>query len=322
MAPEDDQRRDLLDRMVLIRQFEEVCVDIYRRGDFPGLVHASSGQEAASVGVCSVLGDGDRVVSTHRGHGHCIARGVEVEPMLAEIMGRTGGLCAGKGGSMHVADASRGMLGANGIVGGGVGIALGAAFSSRYRRDGSVAVAFIGEGVLNQGVLLETMNMASLWDLPLIYACENNGMVEYSRYEELSAGSIAGRAEAFGVAYEQVDGMDLDEVRSATTRATERARAGGGPTFLDLVTYRYHGHHVAEIESGYRTRKEIEQWRGRDPLELFAVRLESEGVLADGELGSMMADREAFVREVYLAVRQRPVPAVETAMKGVFADER
>lgn len=315
------ERLELYRRMVLVREFEELTIEAYRRGHTPGLVHASSGQEAVSVGVTSQMAEGDYLTSNHRGHGHCLARGVALDGVMFEIMGRAGGCCGGKGGSMHIADVSRGVIGANGIVGGGVGIAAGAAFSARYRKSGQVSVVFLGEGTMSQGVVFETMNLAALWSLPLVYVCENNGMVEFTRAEELTAGTVADRATPFGIPSQVVDGMDLDSVIAATEPAIARARAGEGPTFLEMTTYRYHGHHVAEVDSGYRTADEIATWRARDPLVNVHGALVADGVATGAELDDLQARIAAEVHASYQRGMQAPLPDLATVTQRVYAEE-
>jgi TPP-dependent pyruvate/acetoin dehydrogenase alpha subunit len=306
--------------MVEIREFEEFSIDVYKRGHLPGLVHASSGQEAVSVGVISLLGEQDFLTSTHRGHGHCLARGVPIDDVMLEIMGRAGGCCRGKGGSMHVADFNRGILGANGIVGGGAGIALGAAFSAKYQGTGAVSVVFLGDGAMAQGLINETMNMAALWKLPLIYVCENNGVVEYSRLEEVAAGKLVDRARPYGIPSVTVDGMDLAAVLEATSEAVARGRAGEGPTFLEFVTFRYHGHHVAETDHSYRIEGEIEQWRERDPIAAVEKRLIAEGIADQAQLDEIKAAARAEVVASYERGRQAPEPELSTLYEDVFAE--
>jgi pyruvate dehydrogenase E1 component alpha subunit len=314
----DEQKVEMLRQMLRIRRFEDVTVEAYRRGFLPGLVHASIGQEAISVGVCAELGTEDYVTSTHRGHGHCIAKGVPLYDIMCEIMGRADGCCGGKGGSMHLADVERGVIGANGIVGGGVGMALGAAFSASYLRDHRVSVVFIGEGAINQGVVAETMNVAALWKLPLIYICENNGMVEYTRAEDLTAGSICARAEANGVHAESIDGMDPLVVGDAARRAVDRARAGEGPTFIEALTYRFHGHHVAEFDHGYRTREEIAAARLRDPVELFKRSLVDAGVLSHDDIAGFEAAEADAVQQAYVRAQASSEPSLESVATNVY----
>src|SRR5919205_1273584 len=228
-------------QMLRIRAFEEAANDLYRSAKMPGLTHLYVGEEGVAVGVCEALRRDDTITSTHRGHGHCLAKGADVERMFCELLGKEAGYCRGKGGSMHIADHEHGNLGANAIVGGSAGIATGAAFSARTRGTDQVAVCFFGEGALGQGVLYEVMNLASLLELPVIYACENNLYNEYTHFSETTAGDIAARAAAFGIPSEEVDGQDVFAVYDAATRAVARGRAGEGPTFLHLHTYRYHG---------------------------------------------------------------------------------
>src|SRR3989442_15411059 len=231
-----DQYLTMYAQMYRIRVFEEHVNELYTSGKMPGLAHLYIGEEAVAVGVCEALRRDDYITSTHRGHGHCLAKGASVDRMYAELLGKEPGYCRGKGGSMHIADHENGNLGANAIVAGSTGIATGAAMSARMRSTDQVAVCFFGEGALGQGVLYEVMNMASLWKLPVIYACENNLYNEYTHYSETTAGDLLTRAEAFGIETEEVDGQDVRAVFDAATRAVERARAGGGPTFLLLAT--------------------------------------------------------------------------------------
>ncbi|MER7755603.1 thiamine pyrophosphate-dependent dehydrogenase E1 component subunit alpha [Kitasatospora sp. NPDC097643] len=260
----------------LIRGFEELALGLVKAGAVPGGIHPYIGQEAVAVGVCSALGPADRLTSTHRGHGHVLARGAAPDRLLAELTGRVDGLNAGRGGSMHAADLSLGILGANGIVGAGAPIAVGAAWAARQAGDGRVAVAFFGDGALNQGVLLESLNLAAIWRLPVVFVCENNGYATTLPAATAVAGSATGRAAAFGIPAEQVDGMNTEAVRAAAQRAVERARSGGGPGFLECRTYRYEGHHTMErrMRTRYRTPEEVEAWRERDPLPRAAALLD------------------------------------------------
>ena len=271
-------------RMTLIRLFEENANDLYRGAKMPGLTHLYIGEEAIAVGVCSALRRDDWITSTHRGHGHCLAKGAEVGRMFAELLGREPGYCRGKGGSMHIADHENGNLGANAIVGGSSGIATGAAFSAKYRGTDQVAVCFFGEGALGQGLVYEVMNMAALWQLPVVYVCENNLYNEYTHYLEVTAGDILARPRAFGIEAREVDGQDVRAVYAETNELVQRARSGGGPAFLLANTYRFHGHHVGDIDRAYyRAKEEEELWRGeRDPLAILGTWLESKG-FATGE---------------------------------------
>src|SRR5437667_8222631 len=234
-------------RMTLIRLFEEHANDLYRSAKMPGLTHLYIGEEGVAVGVCSALRRDDWITSTHRGHGHCLAKGADVNRMFAELLGKEAGYCRGKGGSMHIADFENGNLGANAIVGGSAGIATGAAQSARMRGTDQVAVCFFGEGALGQGLLYEVMNMAALWKLPVIYLCENNLYNEYTHFSETTAGEIMARPAAFGLTAECVDGQDVRAVHSTVSPLVERARRGEGPAFVLANTYRFRGHHVGDI---------------------------------------------------------------------------
>src|SRR5579859_5507182 len=249
-------------QMMRIRLFEEQVNDLYKTARMPGLAHLYSGEEAVAVGVCEALRRDDYITSTHRGHGHCLAKGASVDRMFAELLGKAAGYCRGKGGSMHIADQDTGNLGANAIVGGSAGIATGAALSSKARGTDQVAVCFFGDGALGQGLLYEVMNMASLWKLPVIYVCENNLYNEYTHYTETTAGDLRARAEAFGIQTERIDGQDVRAVYAAAQRMVERARRGEGPAFLLCDTYRYYGHHVGDIQRVYyRPKDEEEHWK-------------------------------------------------------------
>jgi acetoin:2,6-dichlorophenolindophenol oxidoreductase subunit alpha len=283
-APPDLERwLEAYRQMVKIRRFEERVNELYRGAKMPGLAHLYIGEEAVAVGICTALRRDDYITSTHRGHGHCLAKGAQVDRMFAELLGKEAGYCRGKGGSMHIADHENGNLGANAIVGGSTGIATGAAMSAKCRGTDQVAVCFFGEGALGQGVLYEVMNMAALWKLPVIYACENNLYNEYTHYSETTSGELLARAQAFGIEAEQVDGQDVRAVYEAAARAVERARRGGGPGFLALDTYRFHGHHVGDVDRAYyRTKDEEEQWqRERDPIALLRAWLLEHGVGAE-----------------------------------------
>jgi TPP-dependent pyruvate/acetoin dehydrogenase alpha subunit len=259
-------------QMLKIRLFEEEVNQLYLGAKMPGLAHLYIGEEAVAVGVCEALRRDDYITSTHRGHGHCLAKGASVDKMFAELLGKEAGYCRGKGGSMHIADQDTGNLGANAIVGGSAGIATGAAMSIKMRNTDQVAVCFFGDGALGQGLLYETMNMASLWKLPVIYVCENNQYNEYTHYSETTAGQVTARAAAFGIHVESIDGQDVRSVHATALKSVNSARSGAGPAFLQCNTYRFHGHHVGDIDrSYYRSKKEEEEWKTqRDPLKLLA----------------------------------------------------
>jgi TPP-dependent pyruvate/acetoin dehydrogenase alpha subunit len=307
---------EMAERMLRIRAFETQANQLYLSAKMPGLTHLYIGEEAVAVGVCSALRRDDTITSTHRGHGHCIAKGADVRLMYCELLGKEEGYCHGKGGSMHIADHANGNLGANAIVGGSAGIATGAGFSAKALGTDRVSVCFFGEGALGQGLLYEVMNMASLWKLPVIYVCENNLYNEYTNYEDVTAGSITGRAEAFGIPAEEVDGQDVLAVYAAATRAVERARRGEGPSFLTCATYRYHGHHVGDVDrSYYRSKDEESRWSTeRDPIALLAARLGE-----DAELERIRERVEAEVDDAVKYALNAPYPDPSEVTNHVYA---
>jgi acetoin:2,6-dichlorophenolindophenol oxidoreductase subunit alpha len=279
-----EQHLHMYRQMAKIRAFEEQVNELYKSAKMPGLAHLYVGEEAVAVGVCEALHRDDFITSTHRGHGHCLAKGASINRMFAELLGKEPGYCRGKGGSMHIADPETGNLGANAIVGGSAGIATGAALSAKMRGSGQVAVCFFGDGALGQGLLYEVMNMAALWKLPVIYVCENNLYGEYTPGSDTIAGEILGRARAFGIQAESVDGQDVQLVHETMRRLVDRARRGEGPAFLECKTYRYYGHHVGDVNRDYRTREEEREWMSaRDPLQTLAGRLTGQG-LADASV--------------------------------------
>lgn len=258
-------------QMKRIRLFEEKVNELYLSAIMPGLAHLCIGQEAVAVGVCEALQTDDYITSTHRGHGHCLAKGASPDRMFAELLGKEAGYCRGKGGSMHIADPESGNLGANAIVGGSVGIATGAAFSAKRKGNGKVVVCFFGEGALGQGLFYEVMNMAQLWKLPVIYVCENNLYNEYTHFKETTAGELLARPQAFGIHTEEVDGQDVRAVYETASRLVEQTRRGEGPVFILFNTYRYHGHHVGDIDrTYYRSKEEEREWKQeRDPIQIL-----------------------------------------------------
>lgn len=306
--------------MRTIRVFEEKLAQLVTAGKLAGFLHLYAGEEAVAVGVCSSLAERDIVCSTHRGHGHCIAKGVDVRAMMAELFGRVTGVCKGKGGSMHIADLDRGMLGANGIVGAGLPLAVGAGLSATLRHTDGVAVAFFGDGAANQGQFHEALNLASIWRLPVVFVVENNGYGEATPTEFVTpVRDLAARASAYAMAGVIADGMDFFEVHRKAGEAIERARSGGGPTLLECKTYRYFGHYVGDPLT-YRSKEEADQVRQtRDPLEAFERRVRAEGWLDESELRRI--DHEA-VREVDEAVsfaERSPLPQPEDVTTDVYA---
>ncbi len=312
---------DMYRRMTTIRLFEEQVNELYRGAKMPGLAHLYIGEEAVAVGVCSALRRDDYITSTHRGHGHCLAKGAEIGRMFAELLGKEAGYCKGKGGSMHIADHANGNLGANAIVGGSTGIATGAAFSAKRRGTDQVAVCFFGEGALGQGLLYEVMNMAALWALPVIYVCENNLYNEYTHYREATAGDVLERPGAFGIHAVEADGQDVRAVYAVTTGLVERARRREGPAFLLCNTYRYHGHHVGDVDRGYyRSKDEEELWRNeRDPLARLGGWLLENGLAdADGLRAIEARAREEVERGVQFAL-EAPFPDPSEVTDDVYA---
>lgn len=308
-------------QMLRIRAFEERVNDLYTHAIMPGLAHLYIGQEAVAVGVCQALRRDDYITSTHRGHGHCLAKGASPDRMFAELLGKEAGYCAGKGGSMHIADPDTGNLGANAIVGGSAGIATGAAFSARWRQTDQVSVCFFGEGALGQGVLYEVMNIAQLWSLPVLYVCENNQYSEYTHFTETTAGDILTRAAAFALAHERVDGQDVRAVFHVALRLVQRARGGEGPAFLLCDTYRYHGHHVGDVSRAYyRSKEEEQEWMAtRDPITLLGDWLQARGLATSAELAD---SRTRIARDIEAAAQfalNAPYPDPSEVTRHVYA---
>lgn len=319
MPPTPDLQKTMLRSMLRIRRFEEQIFEIYTSGLMHGLAHLYIGEEAVAVGVCTELTDEDYITSTHRGHGHCIAKGAKLDQMMAEVMGRVTGICRGKGGSMHIADMSIGILGANGIVGGGFGIATGAALSAKLRKTDQVAVCFFGDGASNQGIFFEVMNHAAIWDLPIIYICENNQYGEYTATDSVTAGdTIAARATPFGIPNSVIDGNDVLTVYNATQTALDRARSGGGPSLIECTTYRHKGHHVGDPGVGYRSEDERKEWQEKDPIVQFRAVLSAAGI-AETELDQIDAEVKSEVADAVESAQSAPWPEVEEAHQHVFA---
>lgn len=309
------------EQMAKIREFEEKVNELYMKALMPGLAHLYSGQEAVAVGVCEALNQDDYITSTHRGHGHCLAKGASIDIMFAELLGKEAGYCHGKGGSMHIADPASGNLGANAIVGGSMGIATGAAFSAKMRASGQVAVCFFGDGALGQGLLYEVMNMASLWSLPVIYVCENNLYGEYTHFSETLSGQITARAKAFGIYTETIDGQDVKLVYETMQKMVDRARRGEGPAFLECQTYRYYGHHVGDINRAYyRSKEEEQQWRTtRDPLNLLANKLIEQKLTNQSVLDSIYASVQTEVEAGMQFAINAPFPDKSEVTQDIFA---
>jgi TPP-dependent pyruvate/acetoin dehydrogenase alpha subunit len=308
-------------QMMAIRLFEENVNELYTRALMPGLAHLYIGEEAIAVGVCEALRREDYITSTHRGHGHCLAKGASPKLMFAELLGKEAGYCRGKGGSMHIADPTTGNLGANAIVGGSVGIATGAAFSAKALKTGQVAVCFFGEGALGQGVLYECFNLAQLWKLPVIYVCENNMYNEYTHFSETTAGDIPSRAAAFGIKADTVDGQNVRAVFAAASTLAERARRGDGPAFLLCDTYRYRGHHVGDINREYyRSKKEEQHWLAEnDPIRNFSTWLKAQKHADAASLSTIDAELKAEMDEAMKFAIAAPYPSTDQVDQDVYA---
>jgi acetoin:2,6-dichlorophenolindophenol oxidoreductase subunit alpha len=307
-------------RMLTIRRFDDEVNELYTRALMPGLAHMYLGEEAVAVGICEALRPDDYITSTHRGHGHCLAKGARPDLMFAELLGKEVGYCRGKGGSMHIADPSTGNLGANAIVGGSTGIATGAAFSSKRLGTHRVSVCFFGEGALGQGLLYEEMNLAELWKLPVIYVCENNLYNEYTHYSETTAGDILARAAAFGMHAESVDGQDVRAVYAAAQRLVNRAREGNEPAFLLCNTYRYRGHHVGDLNREYRPRQEEQRWMAeRDPIKTFADWLVEQGLADSARLDQIRSEVNSEIESAVQFALAAPYPGPEQAEQDVYA---
>ncbi|OGA69904.1 MAG: ABC transporter substrate-binding protein [Betaproteobacteria bacterium RIFCSPLOWO2_12_FULL_68_20] len=322
-APEAeiDQWLRMYRRMLMIRLFEEQVNDLYTRALMPGLAHLYIGEEAVAVGVCEALRSDDYITSTHRGHGHCLAKGARLDRMFAELLGKEAGYCKGKGGSMHIADPDTGNLGANAIVGGSAGIATGAALTAKRMKTGRVAVCFFGDGAMGQGLLYEVMNMASLWKLPVIYVCENNLYGEYTSNVETLAGDMLTRAAGFAIRGESVDGQDVRKVHAAATQIVERVRAGAGPAFLVCNTYRFMGHHVGDVNREYyRSKQEEQLWKTeRDPIKLLGDWLGAQNLTDRARLEQLRIEVKSEVEQAVQFALAAPYPGPDKVDQDVYA---
>jgi pyruvate dehydrogenase E1 component alpha subunit len=311
---------DIYRKMVAVRTFEETAADLYLKGQLPGFLHVYIGEEAVAAGVMAHLTPQDMITSTHRGHGHAVAKGARFDMMMAELFAKRTGYCHGKGGSMHIADLDLGMLGANGIVGGGVPIATGAGLALKMKGTDRVTVCFFGDGGSNTGAFYEGVNLAAVWNLPVVFVCENNQYAESTpRATHQKVKYVSDRAAAFNIPGETMDGMDVFEVYHKAGEAIDRARAGKGPTLLEARTYRFMGHFIGDPQP-YRTKEEVEEWKQRDPILLFRRRVLGEGKISAAELDAIDA---AIKKEVEAAVefgRTSPEPDVETALQDIFTE--
>jgi pyruvate dehydrogenase E1 component alpha subunit len=314
-----ERLRAMLATMLLIRAFEEKAEELYGLGRVHGTMHLSIGQEAVAVGVCEALRPDDYILSTHRGHGHCLAKGADVRRMMAEFLGKETGYCRGRGGSMHIADVEGGNLGANGIVAGGLPIATGVGLSIQVRGSGQVCVAFFGDGAANEGAFHESVNLASIWDLPVVFVCENNQYaMSMPVRQSMRVERVSDRACAYGIPGRTVDGMDVLAVFEAASEAVERARAGRGPTLLECVTYRYRGHSKSDRQR-YRTREEVARWRAQDPIERLRRLLEEQGLVQPGEFDALAAAAREQVEEAVRFAEASPEPDPSTLLEDVYA---
>ena len=311
---------DLHRRMVRIRRFEESSGKLDETGEMPGFLHLYVGQEAVAAGVMSVLTDDDQITSTHRGHGHAIAKGAEFRPMFAELYAKTTGYCKGRGGSMHIVDMNRGMLGANAIVGGGIPIAIGAAFASQYRGDGTVAVSFFGDGATNIGAFHESVNMAAVWDLPCIFVVENNGYAEFTSQERhMRLTDIAERASSYGIPGVIVDGMDALAVREVALEAVARAKRGEGPTLIEAKTYRFFDHQgIKGMRIPYRDPAEVEAWKSRDAIRLIETIGIERGLATAEEFERIWAEVEEEILDGIEFARNSPDPDPADILDDVY----
>jgi TPP-dependent pyruvate/acetoin dehydrogenase alpha subunit len=319
VSPSRDKLLDMYGRMRTIRAFETKVNELFTSGVIVGDLHLSIGQEAAAVGVCAALRETDMLGITHRGHGYCIAKGVDVKRMMAEFFAKRNGICKGKGGSIHLADFSVGMLGANGIVGGGIPHAVGAALAFKMRKTDQVAAVSFGDGASNQGTFHESINLAAIWSLPVVFVCENN---QYAESTPTSAvmlvKNVADRAVAYGIPGVVVDGMDVLAVLEAMQQAVERARRGLGPTLLELKTYRFEGHEIGDPWDTYRGKDEVENWKKKDPITNLRQKLMNDGLATREEIEKLEKDAVELIDSAVDFAKQSPSPEPKEAFEDVF----
>jgi len=311
----------MYEQMLTIRRFEEKAIELFEHNILRGNIHPCIGQEAVSVGICSNLRREDFMVNTHRGHGNCIAKGADLKPMMAELLGKSTGYCKGKGGSMHIADFEGGNLGANGIVGGGLPIAVGAGISIQNRGTDQVVACFFGDGASNQGTFHESLNLAALWRLPVVFVCENNLYALSTPVREaISVPHISDRAMAYGIPGFNIDGNDVIEVYSKMKEARERAKAGEGPTLLDCITYRFFGHFTGDPGRGitYRSKEEMEQWQNRCPIKKLRERLIKEKMMTEEMEKTIEANVKASIEKAVQFAKESPFPLPDEAVQDLF----
>lgn len=315
----DETLIKLYRQMWLIRYFEEKVDDFFKQGLIYGTTHLCIGQEATAVGTCAVLEAGDKITSTHRGHGHCIAIGSRVDQMMAELFGRTTGYCKGKGGSMHIADVDGGNLGANGIVGGSIPLAVGSALTAQMKKLDYVTVCFFGDGATNEGSFHEALNMAAIWQLPVVFVCENNQYGMSSAVNDMTnIEKLSDRAKAYGFPGVTIDGNDLIEVIQTADEAVKRARSGGGPTLIEMNTYRWKGHSKSD-RGKYRTQEEVEKWKKKDPIKRYERVLLKHGLLNETKISSIKQDALKEVEDSVDYAKQGPMPTANDVLTDVYA---
>jgi pyruvate dehydrogenase E1 component alpha subunit len=311
---------DIYRKMVSVRTFEETAADLFLKGQLPGFLHVYVGEEAVAAGVCAHLTNQDMITSTHRGHGHAVAKGANFKGMFAELFGKKTGYCHGKGGSMHIADLDLGILGANGIVGGGVPIATGAGLALKMKKSDRVTVCFFGDGASNTGAFYEGVNLAAVWGLPVVFVCENNQYAESTpRATHQKVKHVADRAAAFNIPGATMNGMDVFEVYQKAGEAIDKARKGEGPILLEADTYRFFGHFVGDPQN-YRTKEEIEEWKKRDPIQSFRGRVIAEKQITAGELDAIDAQIKKDIEAAVEYGRTSPEPELETALQDIFTE--
>lgn len=314
-----DRLLEMLTQMIKIRRFEESVYYVYSHGLMPGLAHLYIGEEAVAVGACGCLRKDDCITSTHRGHGHLIAKGADIKRMMAEILGKEAGYCRGKGGSMHIADLGLGILGANGIVGAGIPIATGAALGNKLQRNGRVTLCFFGDGATNTGAFHEGLNLAALWRLPIVYICENNLYGMYTpRAKSQVIKDIAVRADAYGMPGVVVDGNDVTEVYEKVSIAVTAAREGKGPTLIECKTYRWGGHHVGDPGTTYRTKEEVEDWKKKCPIKRLKEIMVEDGMLTEDEYQRIEKEVKKEVNEALEFAKECPFPEPQEALEDLF----
>ncbi len=316
---EKEEMISMLEKMIRIRKFEERVVDLFAKGKIPGFVHSYIGEEAVAVGACSVLKDNDFITSTHRGHGHLIAKGGNLNYMMAELYGKKTGYCKGKGGSMHIADLDLGILGANGIVGAGLPIAIGSGLSIKVRGTDQVTVCFFGDGASNRGTFHESLNVASIWKLPVVFMNENNHYaISFSQKKSMAIPNISDRATAYGIPGLTVDGNDVIAVYEAVKEAVKRARNGEGPTLIEAKTYRYRGHFEGDPTT-YRSREEVEDWKKKDPINVFEDKLLARDFITKKEIEDIEKEVVDEVEETVKFAEESPYPNPEETLEDVYA---